>query len=384
MKVDIYENKSINDIVRLNFFYNEEKDDKYLWELLNGVIDVALKNNLNLQKELLKNYEATIKLDRKSFGNKNLMYIQIENLNKNFTRDGEDITLDCAKILFDFVCNIKKYLETVTLKQYYSLVKGCNKIFEKTKDSLYSFLYTNTKSKEIALNNVTLEKVKEYANRIFNNSSLYLQMITNKKVADEILNSIDFKSLEKNEINKEKVSFANLDFYDVYNEEKSKKLATEIDFIMQRKNLELNSEIFTKNQLLAKVISLLVFDVVREENSLSYNPSSCFNINYNFMYIRANFHESNKFKVETLIAKCIKDIENGDFNEKLLDYAKIQLGDLYNLENYKINKKSLNDAINELYEFNFDLELMKTLTKQDIINHLKTFKIKLIYYLGGR
>ena len=130
----------------------------------------------------------------------------------------------------------------------------------------------------------------------------------------------------------------------------------------------------------------LLFQTVREKNSLCYNISSTYSIVSNLLIIRAGIDAKNYKKTVSLIKECMKKIEKGDFSSEDIDKAKtiyknscIETLDspvniIYNYQAHEyLNTDLIEDRINKI-----DL-----VTKDDVVNLAKTIKINTIYMLEG-
>ena len=384
MNIKLYNNKDFEDTIIISFFYQETLKDKYLWELLEGTIDMAFKKDFNLQKKLMKNYDAKIDFKQVSYGNNCALMMMMKNLNRKYTMNNENISIECLKILLECIFNMEKYLRTVTIKEFNALVKDFKEILEKNKNSIFEYLLENINDPTITLDTVTLEDVILYSNKILKNSKVFVQIISDDETANDILKNEEFKCLENLNYIPKELSFNKLNLEYNYIENVSDKLPTEIDFILQRENLKIDEETIVKNKLLTEILNMYVFNIVREENSLSYNPNVVFNDKYNFIHIRANFNSNDKEKVQGLITQIIENIKEGKLDYEFFEYSKNNLKKINSSKNFDIYRQACEDLKIKVTGFKFNLELLEKLTKQDIINHLKSFETKLIYYLGGK
>ena len=127
-----------------------------------------------------------------------------------------------------------------------------------------------------------------------------------------------------------------------------------------------------------------LFKEVREEKSLCYSISSSYRRLDNFYYINAGISYNNYDEVLNTIKKCLKDMQEGNFDEESLEKAKtVYLSALKEtfdtsasiVEFYFANEYFDNDSYEE------QLELHQKVTKEDIIRVANLLEIDTIYLL---
>ena len=127
-----------------------------------------------------------------------------------------------------------------------------------------------------------------------------------------------------------------------------------------------------------------LFKKVREEKSLCYSISSSYRRLDNFYYINAGISYNNYDEVLSTIKKCLKDMQEGNFDEESLEKAKtVYLSALKEtfdtsasiVEFYFANEYFDNDSYEE------QLELHQKVTKEDIIRVANLLEIDTIYLL---
>ena len=131
----------------------------------------------------------------------------------------------------------------------------------------------------------------------------------------------------------------------------------------------------------------LLFQSVREKNSLCYYVSSSSNKVDNLLIISSGIAKSNFKKALTLIKKEMKNIELGKFDEDMIERAKTRyisvLDEMYDYPNQIISAYYASVVLN--FDFpEIRKEKIKTVTKQDIINISKKIKMDTVYLLGGK
>lgn len=130
----------------------------------------------------------------------------------------------------------------------------------------------------------------------------------------------------------------------------------------------------------------LLFKTVREKNSLCYSISSSHSVVSNILTISAGIDGKNKDKTVKLIKECMKEIENGNFDDIEIEKAKT----IYKnscIEMLDSPSSILNSYISHEYigvdTLEEKMKKIDMVTKEDIINIAHKVKINIIYMLEG-
>ena len=130
----------------------------------------------------------------------------------------------------------------------------------------------------------------------------------------------------------------------------------------------------------------LLFQTVREKNSLCYNISSSYSIISNLLIIKAGIDAKNYKKTVELIKQCMDKIKNGEFLEEDIEKAKII---------YKNSCIEMLDSPRNIIDNYLSHEYLKTdlmedrikkidnVTKEEVISLAQKIKINTIYMLEG-
>lgn len=130
----------------------------------------------------------------------------------------------------------------------------------------------------------------------------------------------------------------------------------------------------------------LLFNTVREKNSLCYNIYSTYNILSDVLIIKSGIDSKNKNKTVSLIKKCMEDIENGNFDEEEIKKAKmvfksscLKCLDSPNsiMYNYIAHNSNIVDLLKDKYK---KIDLVR---KEMVMDIAKKIHIKTIYMLEG-
>lgn len=132
--------------------------------------------------------------------------------------------------------------------------------------------------------------------------------------------------------------------------------------------------------------SSILFDTVREKNSLCYTVHSNTNRIYKYMAVYAGISAENYDKAKDLILLELNNMENEKYAEELIENAKKTIiSDSLSIED---SKNSIIDYISSLTYLDVipieeRLELIKKVNKKDISNLIKKISLDTIYFLEG-
>ncbi|MDO5568652.1 MAG: insulinase family protein [bacterium] len=130
----------------------------------------------------------------------------------------------------------------------------------------------------------------------------------------------------------------------------------------------------------------LLFDIVREQNSLAYSIYSDVHVYDSVLIIYAGIDAANLDKTIKLIKKILADMEKGKFDSKLLDQAKMSI--LSSLDSLFDNPYSI---INDYYakilvgasDIDEKRQMYNAVTKEDVTRFAKKVKIDTVFLLEG-
>lgn len=131
----------------------------------------------------------------------------------------------------------------------------------------------------------------------------------------------------------------------------------------------------------------LLFQNVREKNSLCYYISSSSNKVDNLIIISSGIAKKNFKKTLSLIKKEMKNIEKGNFDDEIIERAKIKynsvLDEIYDYPNQIISSYYASLILGVDFPEIRKKKIMEV-TKDDIIKISKKVKMDTIYLLGGK
>ena len=151
-------------------------------------------------------------------------------------------------------------------------------------------------------------------------------------------------------------------------------------------NHELNHVLKIYNTMLGTMNDSLLFNIVREKNSLCYSIGSYYSKYNNALTIYAGINKDNSDKSISLIKKCVEMMSDRKVVEKLYNYAlktiNTYLNNYYDDVTSQVNKYYIRE-----FEESEDIETLReklnSVTVDEIILLNKKINIKTIYLLKG-
>ena len=129
-----------------------------------------------------------------------------------------------------------------------------------------------------------------------------------------------------------------------------------------------------------------LYKCIREENSLCYAISSLYMKYDKLLVIHVSLDDENTDKAISLVKKCLKEMTNGNFLDSDIDDAKTNLVmslDLASDNNVSILNNYVFNYFDSLPELDERKNLIKNVTKEDIVNVAKKIKLNTVYVLEG-
>ncbi len=267
----------------------------------------------------------------------------------------------------------------------YSMIKMLENMNKKAPYSYHGFGYIED------LENITEENLYEY----------YKEFLEKSNIDIFVIGDIDFKKIEK--LIKEKFKF------NVFKKKRKDpviyhhatklipKTVIEKDNINQSKltigcklkgltDFEKNYVLTLYNIILGGGSESLLFQNVREKNSLCYYITSTSNKVDNLLIISSGISKENFKKTLSLIKKEMKNMNRGKFDDEMLEQAKIRYNSVIDeIYDYPVQIISAYYA-SEVLKVDFPeirkQKIMKV-TKEDIVAISKKIKMDTIYLLEG-
>ena len=126
---------------------------------------------------------------------------------------------------------------------------------------------------------------------------------------------------------------------------------------------------------------------LREENSLCYSVNSLYMKYDKLLVIHVSLEQANVNKAINLIKKCVKEMISGDFLDSDIVDAKTNLImslDLANDNNVAILNNYVFNYFDNLPSLDERKDMLKKVTKEDIMKVAKKLKLNTVYVLEGR
>lgn len=268
----------------------------------------------------------------------------------------------------------------------YSMIKMLENMDKSMPYSYHSFGYVED------LDKITEESLYEY----------YKDFIKNSSIEIFVIGDIDFKKIEQTV----RESFK----FNVYKKKKDnptiihKKVRTKVKTVVEEDDInqskltigckttgltdfEKNYVLTLYNIILGGGSESLLFQNVREKHSLCYYVSSSSNKLDNLIIISSGIAKNNFKKTLSLIKKEMKNMELGNFDEEMIERAKIKynsvLDEMYDYPNQIISAYYASEILGVDFPDVRKKKIM-TVTKEDIIKISKKIKMDTIYLLGGK
>lgn len=343
-------------------------------------------------------------------GDNHVLKITAQSINNDYTLNGEDLIKDLIEFLIEVTFNPYmengKFKETAldteklhlkelidgkkNSKDLYAYSKCLENMYEFKGYGLYRFGYSEDIEK------ITLEEISDY----------YRELISTAKIDIFIsgkFNENDIKNiLENNEILKtleaRKPNFIvakppteierNIDNPKVIKEKmdiNQGKLVMGYNILDKQENSR-NIGILT-NSILGESANSLLFQNVREKAGLAYSVRSSFINTQNILTIHAGINPSNYDKAIEIIKNEVEKMKNGDFSDKDIENSRICI--IAGIKNIEVEQDTeiifyLGQELSQnYYSVNDYIESVKSITKEQIIEFSKSFKLNTIYFLSN-
>jgi predicted Zn-dependent peptidase len=239
------------------------------------------------------------------------------------------------------------------------------------------------------LEKINLISLKEYYNHLINNAQLDI-FITGNHDEDSLISNVDKWVLNRE--NKEH------SFKIVNNHTKKELVLASESLPSNQSYMHLGFKIdemtkFEANAVLPILADIyggggnsLLFENVREKNSLCYIVGARDNRFYRFIHVYSGINANNYNKAKDLILSLLNNIKEGNYEESMIDDVKKTILNEY---------KSINDSKEELVYYlqlylyldkvsiEEKIELINKVTKEDIAKLVDKINLDSIYFLEG-
>ena len=370
-----------------------------------------LKTQTEISKELENLYGAAFECGIDKFGDNQILRFYMDSINDKFALNNEEILKNSINIMLDIVCNPlmengcfkKEYLEVeknnlakiikskIDDKALYSYEACISSMYGENGFGLYKYGYVED------LEDINAENLTEYYNNLIQNSKFDIFIS-----GDFDENSIKNVILENENIKKMRPRSENYNLNNEFTEHKEKvdgiqEIIEEMD-ITQGKlviGMNVNSSVnkvqfktLLYNIILGSGANSLLFQNVREKESLAYSIRSVYVKQKANIFIRAGIEIPNYEKAVKLIKEQLEIMKKGEFSDEdfyaAKEYVKsgiraIQTEQDTGIIYYIGQEVSKTNTSVEEYAKNIE-----EITREDIIDIANSVEINTIYFLKNQ
>lgn len=381
----------------------------------NALIPFMLRRGTNkfqsqylLNKELENMYGASFNCGIDKMGDNVILKFYIESISNEYALNNEDILKSNIENILDIVFNplqengllnndflkiekdnLKDVIESkIDNKDSYALDACISAMYGEKGFGLYKYGYTED------IENITIQDISEYYNWLIQNSKIDIFVSGN-------INENNIKSLlEENEnIKKLRPRIENYVLNNEYTENKQivekeneitetmdvtqGKLVIGLDVISDVENLQAIALVY--NAILGDGANSMMFQNVREKESLAYSAKSIFVKQKLNIFIRCGIQIENYEKALEIIKVQLENIKNGEFSEEDICNAKTYLiSGIKNVEEEQ-DTEIVYYIGQEISKTNLSVEeyiqKIEKVTKEDIVNLAGSISLNTIYFL---
>ncbi|MBO5348945.1 MAG: insulinase family protein [Clostridia bacterium] len=357
-----------------------------------------------IAKVLENMYGASFDCGIEKNGDNHIMKFYIESINDEFLPDKDNLSKKSLKLLHDIVFNPlvenesfkKEYVdgEKNTLKQIieskidnktkYALDRCTEELYKNEPYGLYKFGYVED------LDKINETDLYEY----------YKKLISTCKI-DVFVSGFNIDNLNENEIladlnqrtsnyipNKNRVINTQINEPNIVTEKMNVtqgKLMIGLDILNLEKEQNHSASVY--NVILGGGANSKLFQNVREKASLAYTAGSGYIRNKNNIIIRCGIEIKNYEKATEIIKDQLNQMYNGDFSEENIESAKQLIYASYksvpDTQDSELTYYFAQELSDEFVSLDENIEKVKAVTKEQILEVAKKVQINTIYFLTG-
>lgn len=357
-----------------------------------------------ISKELENMYGASFDCGIEKNGDNHIIKFYIESINDEFLPKQENLAKRSLQLLFDIVFNplvedgsfkkdyidgekntLRRIIEgKIDNKTKYAYDRCIEEMYASQPYGLYKYGYIED------LEQITDEDLYNY----------YINLISSCKI-DIFASGFNMDNLDENEI-LEDLRARTADYIPnricgVNNKVDSPKTVIEKMDVTQGKlvigldllNMESdqNPAVSVYNVILGGGANSKLFQNVREKASLAYTAASSYIRNKSGIFIRCGIEISNYEKAKQIIQDQLNQMCNGDFSDDDIESAKQLLyasfKSIPDTQDSEISYYFAQELSEKFVSLDKNIELIKSVTKDQIIEIAKKIQINTIYFLTG-
>lgn len=339
-------------------------------------------------------------------GDNQLIKFYIESVNDNFLPEKCDILKQSLDSIFEIVFNplmengkfkeefldveennLKKVIESkIDNKDKYAYDNCISAMYNNSGFGIYKYGYIED------LEKITLEDISNHYKKLIDTAKIDIYISgdineeSTKKILEENENIIRLNSRKENlkiSDNSDRKQVQEVNIVEEKMNINQGKLVMGLDVFSNQENIHNIGLVY--NAILGDGANSMMFQNVREKESLAYSARSNFIKQKQNIFIRCGIEIENYEKAVEVIKEQLKNIEDGNFSDKDIENAKKYLiSSIQSIETeqdtqivYYIGQElSKTDYTTEEY-----IEKINKVTKQEIIDFAKTVKLNTIYFL---
>lgn len=378
----------------------------------NALISAILRMGTNkfpaqdlISKELENMYGASFDCGVEKNGDNQVLKFYIESLNDEFLPEQDNLAKKSLQLLADIVFNPlvedgsfkKEYVESekntlrriiegkIDNKTRYALDRCIEEMFKNEPYGLYKYGFVED------LDKITAEDLYNY----------YKELIASCKI-DVFASGINMDNLDQNEIlanlNERTANYIPNKLITITKQINAPKTVIEKMDVTQGK-LMLGLDVLDvqeDQQFAASVYNIVLgggansklFQNVREKASLAYTVASSYIKNRNNIFIRSGIEICNYEKALNLIKDQLELIKNGNFSEDEIESAKqllyATLKGIKESQDSEITYYFSQELTGKPISIDENIEKIKTVTKDQILNIANKIQINTIYFLTAQ
>lgn len=366
------------------------------------------KTQLDLSRELENLYGAAFECGIDKYGDNQILRFYADSIDDKFALTDEEILKNTIRILLDIVCN--PLLENGKFKEEYLKVEKENlsKIIKSKKDDKDLYAYETCISKMYGENGFGLYKYGYLEDletiNVDNLTEHYQNLIQNSKIDIFVSGDFDEETVKQTILNDENIQKLRprIENYILNNEyTECKQTVENVNEIIEETDvtqgklvigMNVNSNVdkvqfktLLYNIILGSGANSLLFQNVREKESLAYSIKSIYVKQKANIFIRAGIEIPNFEKAVNLIKEQLEIMKKGEFSDEDLASAKEfvksgiaaieteqDTGIIYYI-GQEISKTNV--SVDEYRK------IMEEITREDIIEIANSIQINTIYFL---
>ena len=396
-KIHLYKTDKFKSVEIHVLLRNTAKLDNYLMKAYVELLYLTTKNYKTKIDRYIKQeelYNTSLNISCRRYGHENILDYAIEYLNPKEVKD--DYTEDVIDFLFDIINNPlfdESKLKEIKDKLIYSYKQKLERpatLADMNAEDLY---FENDLDKvqfivdEDTVNSITMDQIKNKYNEIINNSAIDIYVLGN--IDDSIVDIID----KKNNLKSIDIDFEyfidNPTTDKVKEKTEIKKDIKQAQIVMLYNAPKFDYRLFRVIVLYITILgnnslSSRLFKTVREDNQLCYNIQSYYDATDSYVGICTSVDNKNVEKTLKLINEVYDSMV--EITDEELEKAKAKILKQYvSIEDslFNIYFRLIFEEILGRQSVEEEIEIVKSVTKEEIMEVNNMLKLNTVYVLKG-